>query len=67
MCVGIVLKIDSILGPLTSTNRQRVTDFRLQTLRHAVKDPSATSECCKINRPEGYDLKLLCSHMFLIA
>lgn len=42
MCVGIVLNTDSIFVAKTDEYKQAATvaDFRLQKLRHAVKDPS---------------------------
>lgn len=42
MCVGIVLNTDSIFVAKPDEHKQAtvVPDFRLQKLRHAVKDPS---------------------------
>lgn len=57
MCVGIVLNMDSIFVLKTDEYKQAavVSNFRLQKLRHAVKDPSGsnsskiTNYCFKIN------------------
>lgn len=46
MCVGTVLNTDSIFVLKTDEYKQAavVSDFRLQKLRHAFKDPSGYFE-----------------------